>query len=406
MGLLRIRDFKWLFLSFSVSRLGTNFTTGALAVLVVLSSHGSPVAQAEIVAATLAPTAFFGWAAGVYVDRWDKRTSMIIADISRMVFITLVFFAHVFAWLLALAFLVNLLQPLYDSSHRSLMPIVVGEGEDFTRAIALTQSARNFLDVVGYGLGGAFIALLGTRSAFLFDAATYLASFMMVLKIQTRSMRTIDGGGPKPTFLQDLREGARAVFHLPVPRALLTQMAIACLPIGVYNALLILILPNVYHLSSKFFPYFLAVEGLAMVLGGLFLTKYPSRFPKRVLINGGLVSCGVLGALFALAPNAIVGGAVYFLFGLSNNIFLIPLITWYRTSLPSEVRGRGIAAYSSIVNLVMFLGTLIAAPLGETVGVQAAVIMGAAGFLMVGIAGFFARATRESGNPGLAEATS
>lgn len=403
MDLFRIRDFRWLFLSTNVSRLGTNFTTGALMVLVALSSHGSPQAQAEIMAATLAPTAFFGWAAGVYADRLDKKTSMVMADIARMIFIASVFFAHAFTLLLVLAFFVNLLNPLYDSAFRALLPIVVGEGDDYMRANALMQSAKNFLEVVGYGLGGVFIALIGTRPAFLFDALTFLASAAFVSLIRTHFARKLSGEGKRPTFIQDLVEGARTIFRLPVPRALITQIGIVCLPIGVYNSLLILILPDVYHVSAKLFPYFLAVQGLSMTLGGLYFAKYPNRFSKRHLINLGLVASGVAGVLFTLVPNAFEGAAVYFLLGLGNIVFLVPFITWFRGSLPADVRGRGVAAYSSISSLMMFIGTLIAGPIGGAVGVGKAVLLASLGFIAVGLLGYLARATRERHEPSLAE---
>lgn len=400
MGLFRIRDFTLLFSSRNVSRMGDHFTFGALLVLVAISSKNSPVALAVISAASFAPTAFFGWAAGVYADRLDKRTAMVVADLARMVLVGLVFFAHSFVGVVVLAFLLKLMTPLYQSAYRALMPVVVGEGDVLMQANALDQTAANIVDLVGYGLGGLFIISVGVRPAFFFDSATYLVSAGLIALVRTRLIGASSGTKRRPTFLEDLTQGVRTVFRLPIPRSLLVQIGVACLPIGVFNSLVILLLPDVYHVSSKLFPYFMALQGAAMAIGGTVLTKWPNRFQKRHLINMGLAGTGVATVVVSLVSSAGLGMLFYFLLGFGNIAFLVPLRTWYQQNLPRDVRGRGMSVFSSVVNLMLFIGTLGAGPFGAALGVGSALAVAGAVFCATGFAGYFLKATRQSPSAG------
>lgn len=393
MDLLRNRNFLLLTLSRNISRFGDRFTLAALLILVVEMSHGSAVDVALISAASLAPSALLGWFIGPLVDRMERRTSMMMADLVRFVTVGAMFFAPSLATLMVLAFLTNAVWEFYRAAYQAVVPVVVGTDAQLTRANGLDQSLSNTIDVVGYALVGVVILFAGVRSAFLVDAATFLASALLIASFSVRVQAP--GHAPGPGYLAELKGGVQTVAGQPVARTLLAQIAIACLPIGAFNTLLVLLLPDLFHVSVSFYPYLLAVQGVSMVLGGMLMTRYPQRIGRRHLINAGLAGTGLVTALMGVIPSFALALVLYFLLGLFNIAFLVPLLSWYQQSVDSRVRGRAMAIYASSTNLAMLLSTLAAGPLAMAVGVGRVVLMSGVVFTAVGVAGYLARSTRD-----------
>lgn len=394
MGLLRLRDFLLLFLSRNISRLGDSFTSGALIVFAAITSHNSPVAVSLVWAATYAPRSFFSFVAGVYAERWDKRTAMIAADLLRMVLVAGLYFAPNLVVLVVLAFCVNMVRPLYTTAYQALLPNVVGRGDELMQANSLNQSAGSVADVVGFAFGGAAIALVGVRPPFLFDALTYLVSAILLGGVVQRLAGDATAKA-KASFLHDLTHGAATVFRSALSRSLILQMVAVSLPLGVFNAIVILLLPQAYHASAKLFPYFEAVQGAGMAFLGVALAKWPRAVGRRHLVNLGFAVTGMAVVGMALVPTVSWGMVMYFALGLGNVAFSAALVTWYRQSLPDEIRARGMSIYSSLINLPIFLGAVLSGPIVLAAGLVPTVAVAGVLFVAVGGAGYFIRATRE-----------
>ncbi len=392
MDLLRNRNFLLLTLSRNISRFGDRFTLAALLILVVQISHGSPIDIALIGAASLAPSALLGWFIGPLVDRMERRTSMLFADLVRFVAVGAMFFAPNLPTLMVLAFVANGVWEFYRAAYQAVLPVVVGADDQLTRAHGLDQSLANGIDVVGYLLVGLFILIAGVRPAFLIDAATFLASAVLIRSFSVR----IKAPGPKdgPGYLAELKAGLAAVSGQPLTRVLLGQIAIACLPIGAFNALLVLLLPDVFHVSATLYPYLPAVQGISMVLGGMLMTRYPSAVARRHLINIGLAGTGLITALLGVVPSFVAALGLYFMMGFFNIAFLVPLLTWYQKSFDSKVRGRAMAIYAAATSLALLVATLVAGPLAQAIGVGRTVLLSGLLFVAVGLAGYLTPATR------------
>src|SRR5919206_446819 len=82
LALLRRRDYRLLWLAGVVS------TLGDIVLLVALPFHvyeltGSALATGGSYLAGALPRVLLGSVAGVYVDRWDRKRTMIVADLLR-----------------------------------------------------------------------------------------------------------------------------------------------------------------------------------------------------------------------------------------------------------------------------------------------------------------------------------
>ena len=70
-------------LASTVSDFGTYITGVALSVLVLVNLGGTPLDQGLVNAARWAPYLLFGLLAGIWVDRWQRRTVLIAGDLGR-----------------------------------------------------------------------------------------------------------------------------------------------------------------------------------------------------------------------------------------------------------------------------------------------------------------------------------
>src|SRR6476661_7011086 len=70
-------------LASTVSDFGTYITTLALSVLILVTMNGTPLDQGLVNAARWAPYLLFGLVAGVWIDRFPRRTVLIGGDLGR-----------------------------------------------------------------------------------------------------------------------------------------------------------------------------------------------------------------------------------------------------------------------------------------------------------------------------------
>ena len=124
---LYIADYRRLWVGQVVSVVGDKIHTIAMAMM-VYSITGSMLQMGVMLGVTLLPAALFGLPAGVYVDRWDRRKTMMIADIVRAAVVVSIPFAVAQGiwWAYGLAFIASTVSLFFIPAKRALIPDLVG----------------------------------------------------------------------------------------------------------------------------------------------------------------------------------------------------------------------------------------------------------------------------------------
>ena len=162
-GVLRVRDFRLLWIGQGTSLLGDQFYLIALPWL-VLQITGDPLALGAILALAGIPRAVFMLVGGATSDRFSPRTIMLTSDVLRLV-LTALLAVVVFAgwtpyWLLyAQALLFGLISGFFMPASSAIMPLLVDEG-DLHAANGLFQGTAQLSIFLGPMLAGGLIALL------------------------------------------------------------------------------------------------------------------------------------------------------------------------------------------------------------------------------------------------------
>jgi len=224
--LRRNRSFRRLWTGQVISELGNWFNFIAALGLVRVVSHAAPEVTTILLLARLIPFTLFAPLAGAFVDRWSRRTVMIVTDLLRVV-VALGFLLvrrPEDLWLAYLLIaLLSFFGTFFEAAKNAAVPNITGE-RDLLAGNALMFSSRFLLMSIGAALGGWAAAHFGYAEAFIINAISFVASAYSVWLVpeeETRNRET-DNVPAEPKSLyrgywSDIREGwAYIVTHAPV----------------------------------------------------------------------------------------------------------------------------------------------------------------------------------------------
>jgi len=208
---LRHRDFRLLWLANSASVVGDRIVTVALA-LFVAQLTGSATDLGIVLAAYSIPLVFFLLVGGVFADRLPRHLVVVVTDVVRFVLhallALLIVTGEVRIWqLVAIGVVFGTAEAFYRPAATGLLPQTVPEDE-IQEANAATAMFGNVAEFAGPALATALVLGFSPAAAFALDAATFLASALLLVRVQPR-----ERGAPAPaerapaSLLGDLRVG-------------------------------------------------------------------------------------------------------------------------------------------------------------------------------------------------------
>src|SRR5579862_1020829 len=175
----RVREFRALWTSVILSAAGDRLALVALAVLVYDRTR-SPLLTAVAYAAGYLPWVIGGLFLADLADRWPRRTVMIACDAVRAVLVTAMAVPGTpVAVLVLLLFAATMFASPFEAARASVTPGIL-PGERYALGTAVIQTTYLTAEVAGAAVGGATVTLLGVRPALFIDAATFVASGLLV----------------------------------------------------------------------------------------------------------------------------------------------------------------------------------------------------------------------------------
>jgi MFS family permease len=391
--------FSAMWLGQVISSLGDRVHQIALVFLVAGATNASPLALGLVFAAMTVPTFLVGPVAGALVDRWDRKKAMIASDLARagLVFaIPAAGVVHV-GLVVGLVFLVAVASSFFRPARTAALPQVVPD-DDLLTANSAMWVADTFSDLVGYGLGGLFVAMLGSALslAFWLDAASYVASAALVASVTIPPIAPA-AGTAVASLRSDLADGWRFLRGEAVLFATTVQAAIAEYGMGALTALsplLVAALPLGQLDAPTAYGFFEMAMGIGLVGGGVAIGAVAGRVPKGPAIVAGFAGLGVALILLSVAGNLavvlVLAGAV----GLANVTFVVPSQTVFQQRTPDAMLGRVVAIRLAVVNAMLAGAMVTSGYLAQVLGLD--LVLAGCGILtlVAGLAGLAVRAIR------------
>lgn len=355
LAVLRRRNFTLMWLALLVSEIGNAFTLTAASIL-IFRLTGSVLNIGLLMIATAAPSLVVGLIAGVFVDRWDRRRTMIVSDLLRFVLIAALPFAigASIAWLYVIVALSSAIGQFFNPAHASLLPETAPD-EELAAANALIAICTLGTRAVGVAAAGLLATLLVIDIAFYIDALTFAISALCITLVRSAPFG-IQKETTLKTVLGDLWIGVRFLADdLP-----LRWLFVIYIPVFAMFAFVNTIsLPFVLRaLHGTEFDYGLlgGLESVGFAVGSLLIAAWMGRLREGQWLALSFLLMGLSGIGYAQAPSVAIAMILIFLAGLTNAPSAIArqLLIQRRTS--REVRGRVNSVFSVMRDTVFMLG--------------------------------------------------
>jgi MFS family permease len=401
--------FSAMWLAQVISSLGDRVHQIALVFLVERATNASPLALGLVFAAMTLPTSLVGPLAGALVDRWNRKWVMVGSDLVRagLVFaIPIVAVLHI-SLVVGLVFLIAVASSFFRPARAAALPHVVPD-EDLLTANSAMWVADTVSDLAGYGLGGLFVAFLGSALslAFWIDGASYLASAALVAAVAIPRILPAGGGqagvgapGVSASLRADLVAGWRFLRTETVLFATTVQATIAEYGLGALTALsplLVAALPLGRLDAPTAYGFFEMSMGVGLLGGGLVIGAIATRIPKGPAIVTGFTALGVSLILFSVTGSLWLALVLAAVVGLANVVFVVPSQTIFQQRTPDEMLGRVVAIRLALVNAMLAVSMATSGLFAQIFGLD--VVLAGCGILAAaaGLAGFAVRAIREA----------
>ena len=386
LAILRQRNIALLWLGGLISFAGDWVLYIALPVY-VYDLTGSALATGGMFIAQTAPRLLLGSIAGVFVDRWDRKRTMIVANLLSAAALLLLLRVRSIddLWLVYLAAFVQAAIALFfQPAESALVPALVGE-EHLIHANALIALNWELTRLIAPPLGGLVMALFGIGSVVAIDSASFLLSAALIALIALPAAEPVRpsaepgsrSAGIWRAVWRELIEGLRLVRQDSLVRALFIITGVAMVAEGLINVLGFPWLKQVLHGDALVRGWMTSAQAVGGLIGGLLIGRV-SRLVRPAYLIGvsgivlGLVSLALINiAALPIEPSLWLPAALLLklLQGVPIMGLFVSIDTLLQRSVADRYRGRIFGAYGAISALTMLFGQAVASLLGDQVGV-------------------------------------
>ena len=379
---LRQRDFALLWFAGLISLMGDWMLIVALPA-VVYELTGSPLATGGILIANRLPAFLVGSVAGVFVDRWDRKRTMVIANLVRAPVLLLlllvdsaerIWIAYIVAAVLSLA------SQFFRPAENALLPRLVGD-EHLIPANALNALNDNLSRLLGPAVGGLLVVWLGLGGVAVVDAASFLVAAAMIALIATRtrpepatsdSEDAPDLGRRWASLWEEWRAGLRLIRTNAVLRVVFAVIAISSIGEGVLSSVFWVYIDQALRGGPQEGSWLISAQAIGGVLGAIVVGSRGTTRSPIFLLGWGAIGTGFFDLLTFNYPAYVPGVWLGIVFMAVVGIPVTAFGTGYTTAIQTEAgdafRGRVFGALNATAALLMIAGALIAGFATERVG--------------------------------------
>ena len=366
----------------------------------VYAMTGSTLASAGALLSAFVPQVVVGSFAGVFVDRWDRKRTMVVTNLllGLGLFPLLLVSGADQIWVVYVVLATQAcVEVFFAPAEQAFLPRVVDDA-DLVPANALNGQVRNVARLVGSAIGGVAAAAGGIRAVAVVDTVTFLAAALLVARIATPGRVELPADsadapaavrGRFATLIDEWRTGFLTVTSEPVLRVLLLALLITSTGEGIMGTLFAPYVRQVLHGSGQVYGVITGVQAVGGVLGGFLVAALAGRWSPVTMVWAGSVVFGLVDLAIFLYPLVWVApwpaavGMV--LVGLPGAVMTAGMITLYQRHTVDDRRGRvfSLVALAQAVSVVV--GATVAGFLGGSVGIMPVLAFQGLGYVAAGL---------------------
>ena len=389
---MRIPMMRRLWYAQTISVFGDFLALFAVISILTFKLHATAQQVTGVQIAYMLPIAILGILAGVFVDRWPLKPTMVASDSIRAVLCLLLLVCtqvwHFYLALAAISVVSSFFAPAQGVAIRSAVPL-----HGLRSANALIQQVMFGMRIIGPAIAAFMVAYLGAKSCYLFDSLSFVASACIVASLAL--VRTV----PKPTVSTaedvsairkvwlDMKQGFSFIIHHAALFFVILAMAAGMFVIGCFGPLIAIYVRDSLHASTKMFGIVSPMIGLGMLIGINALNTFGKKLSNTLLVYCGLCGIAVGLVILTLLPHVwstLIGN---FIIGMSVAGIIVPAQTLFQQATPPELLGRVGSTFMSIIFAAQIAGLVLSGVLTQHMGVRRVFALCAAMLVVLIVAG-------------------
>ncbi len=388
------RPFFTIWTGQAISLVGSTIARFAL-IWWLTDTTGSATVLALATLVAMLPQIVLGPIAGAYVDRWNRRWIMVVADgviaLASLWLAVIFWTGNVQVWHIFVVILVSALGGMFHWPAMQASTTLMVPKEYLARVSGVNQALNaGVSSIIGPALGALLLQALPFRDIMLLDVLLAVFAITPLFFVFIPQPEKTGNGGAdgaeQQSIWADLRDGMR---YLLGWRGLVYITAGAMIfKIALTPAFSLFPLLVTDHFGGAA-PELAALEGavgIGMVIGGLLLGVWGGFKSKIMTAMMGLGVGGIMIALLGVLPSDafLLAVGTIFLMGVFISLVDGPLFAVLQSTIAPDMQGRVFMLFGSLVSITSPIGLVIAGPVADTVGVQFWFVI--AGLLTLGVA--------------------
>jgi MFS family permease len=394
---LRQRNFALLWLAGLISTVGDWVLTVGLPIYAYLLTRSVLVLSISVLLSSI-PNIVLGSIAGVFVDRWDRKRTLVMVNLLLALGLLPLLLVRSAdrTWLIYLVALVeSSLEQFSTPAHNALLPALVGEAR-LVLANALDSLTSNLARLIGPALGGLIAAVFALNGIVLADAVSFLIAALLMGLITVAVTPSTEAHTSQPAarvrasghVWDEWVAGLRVIRSERTLSVLLAMYGIMMLGEGVMSVLFPVFVYRVLHGEALQIGQLMSAQAVGGLLGGFLLGWLGQRMMSRWSIELSSVAVGIGDLLIFNSP------AFFPFYWVSVGLFIaVGVITIFRTGReallqaksPDAYRGRIFGALGMVTGLLYLVGTVTAGVTTSHLGVVTVLNLQAAVYVCAGL---------------------
>ncbi len=370
-SVLKRRDFFLLWLGQGVSNIGSSVHSLAV-IWLIAELTGSAKSVSLFFMILTVPTIVIGPLAGVWVEKWPKKTVIVVTDLIRGALALGMAFTTDLTAIYGLSFLSVVTGLFFSPAIRTAIPRIVNK-EDLITANALSSLTGQAARLLGPALGGLLTGFYGVKMAFIINGVSFILSALSECFIHIPTGNKELAPRQAGSFRRDFLEGWQYIREHSAVKFVIAFFALTGLPLGAVVVLKVMLLKEVLGFSAEQYGMIMTIEGMGLMLGTFFMGKWGRRWPEIAAMVLAVAGIGACYLALAFSPLFWLVALWVFSIGFLATITNIAYGTYLQKAVADDVRSRVFSFDIAIGEIFNLLSMGAGGFLGDAVGVAAVV---------------------------------
>jgi DHA3 family macrolide efflux protein-like MFS transporter len=375
---MRIPMMRRLWYAQVISVFGDFLALFAVISILTFRLHATAQQVTGIQIAYMLPIAVLGILAGVFVDRWPLKPTMVSSDSIRAGLCLLLLAAHqiwhFYAILAAISVVSSFFGPAQGVAIRSAVPL-----HGLRSANALMQQVMFGMRIIGPAIAAFMVAYLGPASCYILDSVSFVGSACLIASVvflktekaaPSPGVPAAESASALGKIWLDMKQGISFIVHHAALLFVILAMAAGMFVIGCFGPLIAIYVRDSLHASTKMFGIVSPMIGLGMLLGINGLNTFGKKLSNTLLVYSGLCGIAIGLVILTLLPHiwsTLVGN---FIIGFAVAAIIVPAQTLFQQATPPELLGRVGSTFMSIIFAAQISGLILSGLLTHYIGVR------------------------------------